>query len=116
MRGSLQAERPKLPFPGISRPVKITFICDMHFDGDQKEGSLPAATMRKAIQLSNAFAPDFVVFGGDYVHTDPGPASEITPYLPMFRAPFGRYAVEGNHDHLAGRVDLIDRALERSGP
>lgn len=53
----------------------------------------------KLVEKVNALRPDLIVFTGDMVNNF---ASEITPWIDVLRqlrAPFGKYAVTGNHDY-----------------
>lgn len=69
-------------------------ISDVHAGSFDDPGAV-----RKGLQLLQAQQADLVVFTGDLVNSY---ASEIEPYLEDFKqlsAPFGKYAVLGNHDY-----------------
>ncbi|RDV16900.1 metallophosphoesterase [Pontibacter diazotrophicus] len=72
----------------------ITQVSDVH------SGSFDnAAAVQRGIELIKAQQSDMFVFTGDLVNDY---ASEIVPYMDGFgqiRAPYGQYAVLGNHDY-----------------
>ncbi|KAJ4463074.1 putative Ser/Thr protein phosphatase family protein [Paratrimastix pyriformis] len=72
-RGKLKAERIEIPLEGIDRPIKISFMADLHFDGNLVNGRLTRETIANSAKINNDFAPDLVLFGGDYVHIDTTP-------------------------------------------
>jgi len=77
---------------------KIVQISDVHsgsFDNINE--------VEKAINIIQAQKPDLIVFTGDWVNTF---AEELKPYVDIFKslhAPFGKYAVWGNHDYGRGQ-------------
>jgi hypothetical protein len=89
-----------LAFPDLPEAFhgfRFVQISDIHSGSfDSMEG------VQKGIDLITAQQGDLLVFTGDLVN---GRASEILPYAPRFRAlqaPFGKYAVTGNHDYSSG--------------
>ena len=55
--------------------------------------------VEKGIRLIEKVAPDLIVFTGDLVNAD---KDEVNPFMDLFKrlkAPFGKYAVLGNHDY-----------------
>jgi predicted MPP superfamily phosphohydrolase len=61
-----------------------------------------------------ALQPDILLLGGDFVSIDPGPTARVAQIFSRVRAPLGRFAVLGNHDHWAG-ADAVARHVEQAG-
>ncbi len=55
-------------------------------------------TVRRAVALANAAAPDLVVLTGDFVTGDARHSREVAVALAELRSRYGSYAVLGNHD------------------
>ncbi|HEY6362738.1 MAG TPA: metallophosphoesterase [Vicinamibacterales bacterium] len=74
--------------------IRIGFVTDIHHSL-----LVPPEDVIRAVQLVNAAKPDLIVLGGDYVTSGDrafvGPVSEL---LEPLRAPFGVFAILGNHD------------------
>lgn len=64
----------------------------------------------------NLLKPDVVCFAGDFLDSGAshGVMESVIPALSKLDAPFGKYAVLGNHDHWAGSKRLIS-GLGRGG-
>jgi len=77
---------------GNGTPVKIVFISDIHA-GLQKAGWLD-----NAVDRVNGQEPDIILLGGDYIESDASELEKLAP-LGRLRAPYGIYAVLGNHDY-----------------
>ncbi len=71
------------------------------------------ANLRWAITTLNAHAPDLIAVTGDLVNDRPA-LTRLPHYLRMLRAPYGTYAITGNHDYVEGIDDLV-RALQLAG-
>lgn len=73
---------------------RIVHISDIH------AGSFDSIeSVQNGIDLIQEQNPDIILFSGDLVNND---SREIEPYISMFKslsAPFGKYAVLGNHDY-----------------
>jgi predicted MPP superfamily phosphohydrolase len=53
--------------------------------------------------------PDLICFTGDLFDTHDGePNDEIIPVLAKLNAPFGKFAVLGNHDHALGKARIAN--------
>jgi predicted MPP superfamily phosphohydrolase len=85
---------------------KIVQISDVHsgsFDNIEE--------VKRAAGIIQAQKPDLIVFTGDWVNSF---ANELEPYVDIFKsleAPFGKYAVWGNHDYgrrQSGRENIED--------
>jgi uncharacterized protein len=96
-RHDIQVVRTAVPVSGISPALdglRIGLITDLHHSE-----MVPARDVRRAASLMMEERPDLIVLGGDYVtwgdRSYVGPCSEA---LAGLAAPFGVYAVVGNHD------------------
>lgn len=80
--------------PKSFNKFRIVHISDIH------AGSFDSiASVQDGINLIKAQQPDIILFSGDIVNND---AREIEPYISMFKslnAPYGKFAVLGNHDY-----------------
>jgi predicted MPP superfamily phosphohydrolase len=65
---------------------------------------------RRAARLS----PDMLVVTGDIVHNSAAFARQAAEAIATVKAPFGTYAILGNHDFWAG-ADAVEKALETAG-
>jgi len=86
-----------LPVSGLAPALdglRIGFVTDIHHSA-----MVPADDVQKAVRLVSAARPDLIVLGGDYVtwgdRTFVGPVAEL---LAPLSAPFGVFAILGNHD------------------
>ncbi|MCC7125199.1 MAG: metallophosphoesterase [Acidobacteria bacterium] len=88
--------------------LRIGLITDVHHSE-----TLSADDVSRAVALLNESRPDLIVLGGDYVSF--GDRRYITPVAerlaPLANAPFGSFAVLGNHDD----DREMPAALERQG-
>ena len=96
-RHNIQVVRTAIPVSGLSPALdglRIGLITDLHH-----REMVPAQDVVRARTLMMAERPDLIVLGGDYVtwgdRTYVVPCSEA---LAGLSAPFGVYAVVGNHD------------------
>jgi predicted MPP superfamily phosphohydrolase len=88
----------KIPVSGLPLPLdglRVGLITDIHHSA-----SVSADSVRQAVELLRAAAPDLVVLGGDYVTY--GNRAYVEPVAellaPLANAPHGSFAVLGNHD------------------
>jgi predicted MPP superfamily phosphohydrolase len=93
------------PGPALPRPLKIAFASDFHA-GPTTHPQLFAAVFDKLTGIG----PDVLLLGGDFVSCRARYADELAGRLSAFAAPFGIFAVLGNHDLLAG-ADAVARRL-----
>jgi uncharacterized protein len=96
-RHDLQVVRTAVPVSGLNPALdglRIGLITDLHHSE-----MVPARDVVRAATLMMEERPDLIVLGGDYVtwgdRSYVGPCSEA---LAGLAAPFGVYAVVGNHD------------------
>ena len=71
-------------------------------------------TVRRAVALANAAAPDLVVLTGDFVTGDARHSREVAAALAELRSSYGSYAILGNHDIWAD-ADEVAANLEDEG-
>lgn len=97
------------------QPLRIAFLSDIHA---ADPGASPDH-IADIVQLVNDQKPDIVLLGGDFVSTKqvawshPDFTAAVAP-LAGLEAPFGVYAVLGNHDHWRD-AEAGTRALEALG-
>ena len=95
-----QVERVRLVFPDLPpafEGFRLLQISDIHSGSFDSMEAVERGTQIVADQEA-----DMIVFTGDLVN---GRADEIEPFIHLFRrldAPFGKYAVTGNHDYSSG--------------
>jgi predicted MPP superfamily phosphohydrolase len=96
-RHDIQVVRASVPVAGLSPALdglRIGLITDLHHSE-----MVPQEDIARAASLITAERPDVIVLGGDYVTW--GDRSYVVPCseaLANIAAPFGVYAVIGNHD------------------
>lgn len=81
--------------PSSFNDFKIVQLADLHL-GSYGENY---AGIRRLVKEVNQLHPDLIVFTGDMVNNF---ADEMLPWIETFkelRAPYGKYAVTGNHDY-----------------
>lgn len=74
---------------------KIAFVSDLH-----SGAPFAGEAFSRALAAIEAFEPDLVLFGGDFVESDPGLFHDAFARCAALSAPV--YGVLGNHDHRAG--------------
>ncbi|WP_075832452.1 metallophosphoesterase [Deinococcus marmoris] len=81
--------------PGLTRPLRVAFLTDLHFGLFIYGGSV-----RAWVDATNAARPDLIVLGGDQMdyRADEAPAALLSE-LKRLRATLGVYGVWGNHDY-----------------
>ena len=104
--------------PASFSGTKIVFLTDMHY-GDY----LNRKRIAGLVDRVNKLRPDLILLGGDYVTVKYlpkwdkiGPADVAACFeeLGKLRAPFGVYAVLGNHDYFP-YADLKTRSISAAG-
>jgi predicted MPP superfamily phosphohydrolase len=74
--------------------LRIVHLSDIHhgpFTG--------SAQVERAIETANSLEPDLIALTGDYVSHERAYAAPCAEMLGRLHAPYGVYAVLGNHDH-----------------
>ena len=81
--------------PGLTRPVRVAFLTDLHFGLFIYGGNV-----RTWVNATNALEADLIVLGGDQMdyRADETPTGLLTE-LKRLQAPLGVYGVWGNHDY-----------------
>jgi predicted MPP superfamily phosphohydrolase len=102
--------RATLPVSGLPRALdglRVVMLTDLHLSP-----SVPREDLEDAVKLAMGERPDLIVLGGDYISFfDRYYAEPCAEVLAPLSAPFGIFAVLGNHDE---EVEM-PRALERRG-
>ena len=97
----MTVETSKLP-AGIDR-LRIVQISDVHLGLIVRCGRL-----ERVMQIVKAERPDIFVSTGDLVDAQINKMTGMAELLSKVRAPYGNYAVTGNHEYYAG----LDQALD----
>jgi predicted MPP superfamily phosphohydrolase len=108
----LRKERVEIPVAGLPRGwwgARIVQLSDLHA-GRHVTAQRLRGIARRAARLS----PDVLVVTGDIVHNSPAFARQAAEAIATVKAPFGTYAILGNHDFWAG-ADAVEKALENEG-
>jgi uncharacterized protein len=93
------------PFEGTT----IAFLSDVHHGP-----FVPRGYVRSIVAMTNALKPDIIALGGDYCHDGPRYIAPVHEDLSGLKAPMGRFAVLGNHDHKDGYKESV-QGLEAAG-
>ena len=124
---------PRFVEPYLLTRSRITFHCPeqyasldglriLHFSDFHFHPTFPDLLLGKIRKAAEAFRPDIVVFTGDFI-TKGSLVDEarLLLFLNSFRAPYGCYAVVGNHDYEQpvginhrGEYDIISEKEESS--
>lgn len=88
---------------------KIAFATDFHYESRFNRKRLPAL-----VEAVRSVSPDVFLLGGDYRGREGGDVGELFRALEKVDAPFGTYAVMGNHER--GENDSLVRvAMKETG-
>ncbi len=90
-------------------PLRLVYASDFHAGP-----TTDPALLRQAVSAIREARPDALLLGGDFVAFLPSEADWLVDELGRIPAPFGRFAVLGNHDWWAGPEPIV-RRLEASG-
>lgn len=74
--------------------------------------------LQQVADAINALQPDIVLFGGDLFESYqqyPGHDAEVIAALASIKAPYGKYAVYGNHDQGGGAANVYPEILAAGG-
>lgn len=103
-------ERVELRKPlGASDRLRVGFASDFHAGP-----FTPPASIESACRALMEASPDLVLLGGDFVSLAARHATSLHAPLRSLSAPFGVFAVLGNHDHWAG-AEAVAAILESAG-
>jgi uncharacterized protein len=103
---SFQLRRPRL---AIRPTLRIGFASDFHAGATTHSELLADACNALA-----AFEPDILLLGGDFVSVRASYIDRLAPLIAAIDAPFGKFAVLGNHD-LRADHRLVVKELEAAG-
>lgn len=96
--------------PEALEGLKLLHVSDLH-------AGMPGASVHalsKVIKMAEKVSPDIVFFTGDMTDKK----KDISPYLELLsrvQAPFGKFAVLGNHDHGLRKTVIQDLARRITG-
>lgn len=101
--------------PAGAPPLRLLLLSDIHVSGPD----MPPERLARIVEQANRLRPDVVLIAGDFVSekrtaTRLYSAAEAIAPLATLKAPLGKIAVPGNHDHWFGIAD-VRRELERAG-
>ncbi|EIT87156.1 hypothetical protein A374_02844 [Fictibacillus macauensis ZFHKF-1] len=96
--------------PKAFHSFTIVHISDLHIGYQVK-----ARHVKKIVAAISAQKPDLIVFTGDFINSARSikAARKCIPYFQELSAPYGKFAVWGNHDYLAPddeRISLLQEA------
>lgn len=96
---------------GTLRELRVVVASDIHLGtvvGKQRFGRI--------VQAIQSLKPDVILLAGDVIDEDLAPvlAEDVGDHLRDLRAPFGVFAVTGNHEYIGG-VDRAVAYLEEHG-
>lgn len=100
--------------PASAQPIRIALLSDVHTGN----AVMRPERLASIVQAVNGAAPDIVVLAGDFVIGESARgafrrAEDLYP-LAKLKAPYGVFAVLGNHDHWTD-PDAIRSSLARAG-
>ncbi len=106
-------ERVTIPLarlPGAFDGMTVVQLSDLHYGPYVSHEHLA-----QSIQMANALKPDLMVLTGDLVNQSWKYIQPCAELLGQLRAPYGVFAVLGNHDYYVGYLDMLLRALRQNG-
>jgi predicted MPP superfamily phosphohydrolase len=112
LQGRLRTTTTVIQPPGKLRreaTLRIAFASDFHAGSTTDD-----ALLADACRMLDALEPDIVLLGGDFVSVRAADISRLAPELAKINAPYGKYAVLGNHDLRANYPEVI-AALDAAG-
>lgn len=97
---------------GNGMPVKIIQFSDVHLGKSYGVG-----TLRKIVNQINKLKPDIIVCTGDFIDyaSDVNHREEIIKELKKLNAPYGKYAVYGNHEYKDDGDSIYRHMMRESG-
>ncbi|WP_268625990.1 metallophosphoesterase [Paenibacillus alvei] len=96
--------------PASFNGLTIAHISDIHYGHHLSESKLASI-----VQDVQANQPDVICITGDIVDNGDVVPAEIVPILRQLRAPYGSYAVLGNHDYRGRGAKAVENALQTAG-
>ncbi|HVX41449.1 MAG TPA: metallophosphoesterase [Gemmatimonadaceae bacterium] len=92
-----------------ARPLRVAFASDFHAGA-----TTDSRMLARACEALAELQPDVLLLGGDFVSVRASYVHRLAPLIAGIPAPFGKFAVLGNHDLRANRAEVI-AALEDAG-
>ena len=96
--------------PAAAPPLRVGFATDFHAGAPTHP-----AVLRHACHLLTQARPDVLVLAGDFVERHAHDVDVLAPLLAAVPAPFGRYAVLGNHDLMSDDRGHVVERLRAAG-
>ena len=112
VRASVSRFELRQPAAGSSdprTPLRIGFASDFHAGA-----TTDARLLSDACDLLSAFQPHILLLGGDFVSVRAAYIDRLASLLANIPAPYGKFAVLGNHDLRADHAVVV-RHLEQAG-
>ncbi len=107
-----KVSRVVIPLKNLSATMEGTtllLITDVHHGP-----FVPLSYVRDVVAMANALKPDIIALGGDYVSKHRSYIEPCLDVLGGLKAPLGRFAVLGNHDHWES-AELSSLGLAEAG-
>lgn len=98
-----------VPRENHAPPLTIAFASDFHAGATTDERIIAASC-----EALDSLRPDVLLLGGDFVSVRAEDIHGLAAMLSGIRAPFGKFAVLGNHDLRSDRT-TVSEALEAAG-
>ena len=89
--------------------LRVAFASDFHAGA-----ATPWPVLEAAADRLDRLRADVLLLGGDFVSIDPEPTGRLARLLSGVHAPFGKFAVLGNHDHQADASAVVAH-LDQAG-
>lgn len=108
----IQITRIEIPIDGLSPHLDgftIVQLSDLHLGPH-----VDSHQIRRAVDLANDLNPDLIVLTGDFVSRFASYAKPCAQELSRLTAPYGIYAITGNHDQWTDD-DVVTAELQRVG-
>lgn len=97
---------------GLKQDWNIVFVSDVHLGIQIDQNRL-----KQLVQEINSLNPDLILIGGDLIDGDYRPFAEenMGQILQQLKAPFGVYAIMGNHEYYGSSVPSVVQGYETAG-
>lgn len=93
-----------ISLPGLPKSFHDFRIC--HFSDLHLGFSIEVSDLPSLVELIQSNHPDCICFTGDLFDKDLSGVSKTAKYLSQLDAPYGKYAVLGNHDNWGNRESV----------
>lgn len=97
---------------GNLKQLHIVMVSDIHLGTIVRNGQLD-----KMVSMVNNLHPDIILFPGDVIDesVEQFVEQQMADRFKRLKAPYGVYAVPGNHEYIGGHVDEIVKYLDAAG-